>query len=82
MFYYRFRNEERFGTSNIPIDENDPLIEAVSEAEYLSEIAKINADAEEPTAAESDKDARIAELEAENAALLFQILTGEIYADV
>lgn len=52
--------------------------EEYSELDYCEEIADIPND----DISEQSKDERIAELEKENAALLFQILTGEEYADV
>lgn len=62
--------------------EYDYLVE-ISEEEYNSEIDKLKAiAAEEAKAAEQSKDDRIAELEAENAALLYQVLTGEELSDV
>lgn len=55
----------------------------ITEAEYNAGVAALLAQAEEEdAAAEQTKDEKIAQLEQENAALLFQILTGEEYADV
>ncbi len=55
-----------------------------SEFDELSTELKMKADEEDRLANESilAEQERIAELEKENAALLFQILTGEEYADV
>lgn len=55
----------------------------ITEAEYNAGVAALLALAEEEdAAAEQTKDEQIAQLEQENAALLFQILTGEEYANV
>lgn len=55
----------------------------ITEEEYFSVLAELQAKAEAETeSAEQSKDDRIAELEAENAALLYQVLTGEEFTDV
>lgn len=55
----------------------------ITEEEYFSVLAEFHAKAEAETeSAEQSKDDRIAELEAENAALLYQVLTGEVLQDV
>ena len=55
----------------------------ISEAEYNAGVAALVAQAEEEdAAAEQTKDEQIAALEQENAALLYQLLTGEEYSDV
>ena len=60
----------------------DDLLE-ISETEYNAGVAALLAQAEEEdAAAEQTKDAQIAQLEQENAALLYQLLTGEEYTDV
>ena len=60
----------------------DGLLE-ISEAEYNAGVAALLAQAEEEdAAAEQTKDEQIAALEQENAALLYQLLTGEEYTDV
>ena len=61
---------------------NDLLVE-MTETEYNKEVSALLAlAAEQDAAAEQSKDEQIAALEQENAALLFQILTGEEYANV
>ncbi len=65
---------------------HDSRWQEISEEEYtkaveaLMEAAK--KECEEAAEIEKSKDDRIAELEQENAALLFEVLTGEAYADV
>lgn len=55
----------------------------ITEDEYHAKISELQKIAEaEQSAAEQSKDERIAELEAENAALLYQVLTGEELTDV
>ena len=55
----------------------------ITEAEYNAGVAALQALAEEEDAAvEQTKDKKIAALEQENAALLYQLLTGEEYTDV
>ena len=62
----------------------DTSLTEISEEEY-SELEYSEEFVEEPTEedmTEQSKDERIAELEKENASLLFQLLTGEEYTDV
>ncbi len=55
----------------------------ISKDEYDTAIAELIKQAEtENEANEKTKEKRIAELEKENAALLYQVLTGEEYIDV
>lgn len=55
----------------------------ITAAEYNAGVAALQALAEEEdAAAEQSKDEQIAALEQENAALLYQLLTGEEYTDV
>ena len=83
---YFYRNEKdgvivAWQSSNVPMHD-DCLIE-ISEEEYKTAIEELQRRLEsEETEAEQTKDERIAELEAENAALLYQVLTGEELTDV
>lgn len=84
IYYYKTREDiVRYGTSSNEIFEDDPQCIPISEEEYnyaiaeLEEIAKIEAER-----IELEELSRIEALEKENAALLFQILTGEEYTDV
>ena len=65
---------------------SNPVFQEISKDEYDAGIARLKelATKEEETiaAAEQSKDEKIAELEQENAALLYQLLTGEEYTDV
>ena len=61
--------------------------EEISQEEYVSAWNKMYAEAEEQSRRESEAMAEAEktyteQLEAENAALLFQVLTGEEYSDV
>lgn len=79
----RYQYEERFGTDDAEMIE-------ISKEEYETETAKQWAEylaslPEEDTESELTYDELLAEnteLEKENAALLFQLLTGEEYTDV
>lgn len=85
MKYYKItENEEIVGYSATEYDKSDsPDYVRISKDEYDASIARIKAKAQaEAEAAEIDKDKRIETLEKENAALLYQLLTGEEYADV
>ena len=85
MKYYKLvENEEIVGYSATEYDKSDSAdYIRISKNEYDSAIAEIKAKAQaEAEAAEIDKDKRIETLEKENAALLYQLLTGEEYEDV
>lgn len=59
------------------------ILQEITEEEYVEISNRIAAEAEaEYVQEEKTKDDRIAELEQENAALLFQVLTGEDYESV
>lgn len=87
MYYYRIMNDdiidahisssgEIIDDSYIPITQ-DEFEEVLEQGRILCEQAEA-----EFAQAEQTKDERIAELEQENAALLYQVLTGEVFADV
>ena len=84
MYYYKVVVDGQiinYQVTNTPL--TDDLLVEMTEAEYNADVAALLAQAEEEdAAAEQTKDAQIAQLEQENAALLFQILTGEEYANV
>lgn len=62
--------------------ENEILVE-ITQEEYSSAIEAMRAkNLSDEEASEQSKDELIAELEKENAALLYQVLTGEVYSDV
>ncbi len=85
MFYKKIINgitvyEERVGeiTADDMTEVTSEEFTAALNADNIAEQKEI----EEAAAAERSKDERISELEQENAALLFEVLTGEAYADV
>ena len=84
MFYYKVVVEGQivnYQETDEPL--NDDLLVEMTETEYNKEVSALLAlAAEQNAAAEQSKDEQIAALEQENAALLFQILTGEEYANV
>ena len=91
MRFYRIeKNGEIVGYSKTNISSTDECFVEITEVEYNSAIEELRAQNEaEAETAEQSKDERIAELEAEkaeleaeNAALLYQVLTGEELADV
>ena len=84
MRFYRIeKNGEIVGYSKTNISSTDEGFVEITEVEYNSAIEELRAQNEaEAETAEQSKDERIAELEAENAALLYQVLTGEELADV
>lgn len=84
IFYFKTREEiPRYGESSNRILDDDPQCIPITEEEYNAAIEKLIKSAEsEEIAYEKSKDDRIAELEAENAALLYQVLTGEELTDV
>lgn len=84
MKYYKFTDQNGNITYQSHIVEviRDEMTE-ITEEEYFSVLAEFQAKAEAETeSAEQSKEDRIAELEAENAALLYQVLTGEEFTDV
>ena len=82
MYYYKQNwDDGTYQTFAEPVSCNE-LIE-ITEAEYNAGVADLLAQAEEEDAAtEHSKDEQIAALEQENAALLFQLLTGENYESI
>lgn len=84
MYYYKVVVDGQvinYQETNTPL--TDDLLVEMTEAEYNAGVAALQALAEEEdAAAEQTKDEQIAALEQENAALLYQLLTGEEYADV
>ena len=82
MYYYR-QNLENGGTayqaSEFPC-ESTVLIE-ISEEEYIKCTEELFSSSDDEYS-EENKDKRIEELEKENAALLYQLLTGDEYTDV
>ena len=83
-YYFKTKEEiVRYGISPNLIYENDPQCIPITEAEYNAAIAEIEAKAQAEYEAEQQAEQTyIEQLEAENAALLFQILTGEVFTDV
>lgn len=83
--YYKSMNEGQIvsiQTSEIPIETSDNFIEITKE-EYNSISLEFEQKAQaEDEAIQQEEQSYISQLEAENAALLFQILTGEEFADV
>ncbi len=84
MNYYKvIVNDELINLQKTESPVQGDFLQEITEQEYTVLSEKIAAEAEaEDTAVEQSKDERIAELEQENAALLFEVLTGEAYADV
>lgn len=84
MYYYKVVVDGQvinYQVTNTPL--TDDLLVETTEAEYNTSVAALLAQAEEEdAAAEQTKDEKIAALEQENAALLYQLLTGEEYTDV
>ena len=85
MKYYKRDNGAIYEARESELKTSENCVE-LTEEEFNTAIKEINAriqrEAEEAESAEQTKDERIAELEAENAALLYQVLTGEEYSDV
>lgn len=81
QYFYKTReNITRYGISLIEIFEDDLYCIPISENEYIEAMAELEAQAK----AEADKVAEeeltyTEQLEKENAALLFQVLTGEAF---
>lgn len=85
MRYYKIvTNDKIAGYSKTMHDKsNCSEYTEITQNEYDTEMERMKAENEAlAMAAEQEKDNRISELEKENAALLFQILTGEEYTDV
>lgn len=88
MFFYKETIEDgsvRYCETSMERKEDN--FEEISQEEYVSAWNKMYAEAEEQSRRESEAMAEaektyIEQLEAENAALLFQVLTGEEYSDV
>lgn len=84
MRYYVFIDEHGNETYQTHQNEvNHPNMHEITETEYNMKVDEFKAIAEaELQTAEKSKDERIAELEKENASLLYQVLTGEELTDV
>ena len=84
MFFYKVTHDGvivALQTSDKEIIDDNLVI--ISEEEYAALMTDIQKQTEsENTKTEQTKDERIAALEAENAALLYQVLTGEVLQDV
>ena len=84
MFYYK----QMFNDIVASYQEYDEKVNRegfieISKDEYDTAIAELIKQAEDENEVnEKTKEKRIAELEKENAALLYQVLTGEEYTDV
>lgn len=84
MHFYRLEENNSvvawMGSNDEIIDDN---LKEVSQEEYENSVQELrNQVKAEDAQNEQSKDERIAELEAENAALLYQVLTGEELTDV
>ncbi len=87
MFYYKIEeNGEVVSVEARSSKSTDTSMAEITEDEYLALSEEIKSQYEdsiqEIIGEEQSKDERIAELEAENAALLYQVLTGEELTDV
>ena len=84
MKYYVFIDEygnETYQTHQYEV--SHPNMYEITEEDYNKKVEEFIAIAEmELQELEKTKDDRIAQLEAENAALLYQVLTGEEFTDV
>lgn len=88
MFFYKETIEDgsvRYCETSM--ERTDHNFEEISQEEYVSAWNEMYAEAKEQSRRESEAMAEaektyIEQLEAENAALLFQVLTGEEYSDV
>lgn len=83
MYYYKHMNEELskvlgYETSDLPNE--TPCYVELSEEEFGQIMEEIQTELEAGQSPTEEE--RIAELEKENAALLYQVLTGEVYSDV
>ena len=84
MYLYKVIEEDgSLSLEELPCKVNADNFTEISEQEYR-ELMKEICDAAAANAAQEElsKDERIAELEAENAALLYRVLTGEELTDV
>ena len=84
MKYYKQIENEIITAYISSVDEceNEILVE-ITQEEYSSAIEEMRAkNLSDEEASEQSKDELIAELEKQNAALLYQVLTGEVYSDV
>ena len=79
MKYYKFIDDDGNVTYQSHTKEvNHPKMQEIMENEYIAILEELKTNAEvEVETEEQSKDERIAELEEENASLLYQILTGE-----
>lgn len=83
QYFYKTREDiTRYGISLIEIFEDDLYCIPISENEYLKAMEDLEAEAKaEAEEAAEEELAYIEQLEKENAALLFQVLTGEAFED-
>lgn len=82
-FYKIMKDSEIVSLEARPMASTDSNMIELSEEEYVSLSLEFSKKAEaEAQAAEQAQEDYIAELEAENAALLYQVLTGEELTDV
>ena len=83
-FYKQLKNDKIISYISYSVEVKADDLEEISKEEFDSalEEQRMKAEEENVTASEQSKDERIAELEAENAALLYQVLTGEELTDV
>lgn len=87
MYYYKKLNQsgelESLQSCASDLSNCDSELIPISKEEFDEITAEIDArvEAEKEAAAQAQRD-YVAELEAENAALLYQLLTGEEFADV
>ena len=73
----------RYGISAIPVYETNNNCIPITEEEYNTAMAELEAKAQqEQEEAQQAEQTYIEQLEAENASLLYQLLTGEEYTDV
>lgn len=82
-YFFKTKGENAcIGQSPNLICEDDPYCIPITEEEYRNTIAEIEAKAQAEFEAEQQAEqSYIEQLESENAALLYQILTGEEYDD-
>ena len=83
-FYKQLKNDKIISCISYSVEVKADDLEEISKEEFDSalEEQRMKAEEENVPASEQSKDERIAELEAENAALLYQVLTGEELTDV
>lgn len=81
-FFYKQNNGETYEARETPLKTSENCIE-ITEEEYKSAVAEIYAKIEKEFLEEAQAEqSYIEQLEAENAALLYQLLTGEELTDV